>query len=105
MVQVWYMDTEETDQRLEHHRNPPAYLELEDLYKKTGVEYFKASETTTLNLCWPWFRAYLDYSLLQINADEYQSDNTLTELRAQRGYTYDDEARSMFPYWMTIEPI
>jgi len=38
-------------------------------------------------------RAYLDYSLLQINADEYQSDNTLTELRAQRGYTYDDEAR------------
>jgi len=50
MVQVWYMDTEETDQRLEHHRNPPAYLELEDLYKKTGVEYFKASETTTSNL-------------------------------------------------------
>ncbi|XP_017080223.1 1,2-dihydroxy-3-keto-5-methylthiopentene dioxygenase [Drosophila eugracilis] len=67
MVQVWYMDTEETDQRLEHHRNPPAYLELDDLYKKTGVEYFK------------------------INADNYQSDNTLTELRAQRGYTYDDE--------------
>ncbi|EDW40999.1 GM25222 [Drosophila sechellia] len=62
MVQVWYMDTEETDQRLEHHRNPPAYLELEDLYQKTGI-----------------------------NADEYQSDNTLTELRAKRGYTYDDE--------------
>lgn len=41
MVQVWYMDEEKTDQRLEHHRNPPEYLTLEDLFKKTGVEYFK----------------------------------------------------------------
>lgn len=49
MVKVWFMDNEETDQRLEHHRNPPAYLELADLYKKTGVEYFKASEITLLN--------------------------------------------------------
>ncbi|KAH8234719.1 hypothetical protein KR032_002297 [Drosophila birchii] len=74
MVKIWFMDNEETDQRLEHHRNPPSYLELADLYKKTGVEYFKASGI--------------------INADAYQSDETLTELRAKRGYTYDDEARS-----------
>ncbi|KAH8296639.1 hypothetical protein KR054_009177 [Drosophila jambulina] len=71
MVKVWFMDNEETDQRLEHHRNPPSYLELADLYKKTGVEYFKASGI--------------------INADSYQTDETLTELRAKRGYTYDDE--------------
>ncbi|KAH8305267.1 hypothetical protein KR018_009327 [Drosophila ironensis] len=62
MVKVWFMDNEETDQRLEHHRNPPQYLDLADLYKKTGI-----------------------------NADEYQSDKTLSELRAKRGYTYDDE--------------
>ncbi|EDV40636.1 uncharacterized protein Dana_GF10605 [Drosophila ananassae] len=67
MVKIWFMDNEETDQRLEHHRNPPQYLELADLYRKTGVEYFK------------------------INADEYQSDKILSELRAKRGYTYDDE--------------
>lgn len=43
MVQAWYMDEEKTDQRLEHHKNPPEYISLEDLYKKTGVEYFKVS--------------------------------------------------------------
>ncbi|XP_017018377.1 acireductone dioxygenase isoform X2 [Drosophila kikkawai] len=67
MVKIWFMDNEQTDQRLEHHRSPPEYLELADLYKKTGVEYFK------------------------INADAYQSDEVLTQLRAKRGYTYDDE--------------
>lgn len=41
MVQVWYMDSDESDQRLEHKREPVTYLDLETLYKKTGVEYFK----------------------------------------------------------------
>lgn len=41
MVQAWFMDNETSDQRLEHHRNPPEFISLEDLYKKTGVEYFK----------------------------------------------------------------
>lgn len=42
MVQVWFMDDDvEGDQRLEHKRSPPAYMELKDLYKKTGVEYIK----------------------------------------------------------------
>ncbi|XP_033242967.1 1,2-dihydroxy-3-keto-5-methylthiopentene dioxygenase-like [Drosophila miranda] len=68
MVKVWFMDDEQaTDQRLEHHRSPPDYLELPELYQKTGVEYFK------------------------INADDYQNDAILGELRAKRGYTYDDE--------------
>lgn len=35
------MDTDTSDQRLEHHRNPPEFVSLEDLFKKTGVEYFK----------------------------------------------------------------
>lgn len=43
MVQAWFMDEEKTDQRLEHHRNPPQYISLEDLFQKTGVEYFKVS--------------------------------------------------------------
>lgn len=41
MVRAWYMDDEPTDQRLEHHRNPPEFLTLEELHKITGVEYFK----------------------------------------------------------------
>ncbi|XP_067613545.1 acireductone dioxygenase isoform X5 [Eurosta solidaginis] len=40
MVKVWYMDKEDNDQRLEHHIKPPHYISLEELYKKTGVEYF-----------------------------------------------------------------
>lgn len=41
MVRAWFMDTETTDQRLEHQRNPPEFVTLGDLYAKTGVEYFK----------------------------------------------------------------
>lgn len=43
MVKAWYMDSDLSDQRLEHHRNPPEFVSLEDLYKKTGVEYFSVS--------------------------------------------------------------
>lgn len=48
MVRAWYMDDEPTDQRLEHQRNPPQFLTLEELFKITGVEYFKV--TTLLSV-------------------------------------------------------
>lgn len=41
MVRAWYMDSEENDQRLEHHRNPPQFISVDDLFKKTGVEHFQ----------------------------------------------------------------
>ena len=42
MVKAWYFDNDETvDYREPHQQNPPVYLSLEDLYEKTGVEYFK----------------------------------------------------------------
>lgn len=50
MVKAWYMDKEETDQRLEHHRNPPEFISLDDLYMKTGVEYFTVSFIVLLQL-------------------------------------------------------
>lgn len=43
MVKAWYMDNEETDQRLEHHRHPPEFLSLDELFRITGVEYFEVS--------------------------------------------------------------
>ncbi|XP_050593696.1 acireductone dioxygenase isoform X1 [Bombus affinis] len=67
MVRAWYMDNSDADQRLEHHKQLPEYISLEDLFKKTGVEYFK-----------------IDYK-------NYQNDNTLTVLKTERGYTYEDE--------------
>ncbi|XP_031842797.1 acireductone dioxygenase 1 isoform X2 [Nomia melanderi] len=67
MVRVWYMDNSDDDQRLQHHKVPPQFLSLEDLFVKTGVEYFK------------------------INHEAYKNDNILTELKRKRGYTYEDE--------------
>ncbi|XP_076678064.1 acireductone dioxygenase 1 [Andrena cerasifolii] len=67
MVRAWYMDNSDADQRLEHYKEPPEFLSLLDLYKITGVEYFK-----------------VDYK-------DYKDDSTLTELRETRGYSYEDE--------------
>lgn len=41
MVRAWYMDDDPSDQRNEHHRNPPAFIDIDDLKKVSGVEYFK----------------------------------------------------------------
>ena len=67
MVRAWYMDNTDADQRLEHHREPPEYISLENLFKRTGVEYFK------------------------IDHKNYEYDGTLTKLKKERGYTYEDE--------------
>ncbi|XP_076241465.1 acireductone dioxygenase 1 [Calliopsis andreniformis] len=67
MVCAWYMDNSDFDQRLEHHKEPPEFLSLEELYKRTGVEHF------------------------QIDYKNYKTDATLNDLRKQRGYTYEDE--------------
>ncbi|KAJ0182279.1 hypothetical protein K1T71_001648 [Dendrolimus kikuchii] len=67
MVQAWYMDNDTADQRLEHHKNPPEYISLDDLYKKTGVEYFK------------------------LNMDTYLTDGVLDKIKKERGYSYEDE--------------
>uniref|UniRef100_A0A1A9ZF26 Acireductone dioxygenase n=1 Tax=Glossina pallidipes TaxID=7398 RepID=A0A1A9ZF26_GLOPL len=67
MVEAWFMDDETSDQRLQHHCDPPEYINMNELFKKTGVEYF------------------------QINADNYENDNVLQELRKKRNYSYEDE--------------
>ncbi|XP_038220841.1 1,2-dihydroxy-3-keto-5-methylthiopentene dioxygenase [Zerene cesonia] len=68
MVKVWYMDDDtQSDQRLEHHRNPPEYISVNDLLKKTGVEYFK------------------------LNVETFATDGVLDKLKKERGYTYEDE--------------
>lgn len=41
MVRMWFMDDLDEDQRLEHHINPPRFLDLSTLQQRTGVEYFK----------------------------------------------------------------
>lgn len=89
MVQVWFMDDDVVgDQRLEHKRSPPTYMELKELYNKTGVEYFKVIATLTkVELISPTHFV----SFAQIDADDYPNDKLLNELRSTRGYTYEDE--------------
>ena len=41
MVRAWYMDDSSDDQRLEHHLVPPKWIELDKLFKETGVLYWK----------------------------------------------------------------
>lgn len=41
MVSAWYMDNSDEDQRLEHQRNPPQPISLEEVQKSTGVLYWK----------------------------------------------------------------
>ncbi|KAF4523557.1 hypothetical protein B566_EDAN012005 [Ephemera danica] len=67
MVEAWFMDTSDEDQRLSHKTNPPQMLGPEELFKTTGVEYFK------------------------INIDEGLNDAVLSKLREERGYSYEDE--------------
>lgn len=42
------MDDSDKDQRLEHHLDPEEYINMEDLFKSTGVEYFKVFSTLLL---------------------------------------------------------
>ncbi|XP_050312746.1 acireductone dioxygenase [Anthonomus grandis grandis] len=78
MVQAWYMDNGDYDQREEHHRNPPEYVTLDDLFQKTGVEYFK------------------------LNVATMDTDGVLEKIKRDRGYTYEDEV--LIPPADPVEP-
>lgn len=39
MVQAWYKSNDNTDQKLEHHKNPPKYVSADELFETAGVEY------------------------------------------------------------------
>ncbi|XP_076437530.1 acireductone dioxygenase-like [Babylonia areolata] len=73
MVQAWYMDTSDPskDQREDHKFNPDKPVTLEELRKKTGVEYFEVP-------------------LLKGSGDDYEENPILAKIREDRGYTYQD---------------
>ncbi|RZF38200.1 hypothetical protein LSTR_LSTR005561 [Laodelphax striatellus] len=67
MVQVWYMDDSDSDQREEHHRQPPEFIDLDTLFNISGVEYFK------------------------INGKDLSNDDLLNKIKRERNYNYEDE--------------
>jgi len=66
MVRAWFMDDSAEDQRLEHHRNPPEFLDLYQLKATTGVLYWK------------------------LNPETFETDGVLDKIRKERGYSYMD---------------
>ncbi|CAO1401729.1 unnamed protein product [Diamesa serratosioi] len=68
MVRAWFMDDDTvSDQRLDHHKCPQEFVDVSELYKLSGVEYFK------------------------FDPINYEKDVELTRIRKQRGYSYEDE--------------
>ncbi|KAL6983488.1 homogentisate 1,2-dioxygenase [Sarracenia purpurea var. burkii] len=63
VIQAWYMDDSDEDQRLPHHRNPEEYVSLDQL-AELGV------------LSW------------RLEADNYETDDKLKEIREARRYSY-----------------
>jgi 1,2-dihydroxy-3-keto-5-methylthiopentene dioxygenase len=64
-IEAWYMDDSSEDQRLEHRQSPNVPVSLKEL-DALGV------------LHW------------HMDADHYESDSELAELRKERGYDYND---------------
>ncbi|XP_015609861.1 1,2-dihydroxy-3-keto-5-methylthiopentene dioxygenase isoform X2 [Cephus cinctus] len=50
MVRAWYMDDSDADQRLEHHKEPPEFVTLSELFDVSGTEYFKLKNFFTEHL-------------------------------------------------------
>ncbi|KAF8369493.1 hypothetical protein HHK36_012698 [Tetracentron sinense] len=63
VIQAWYMDEGEEDQRLPHHRDPKEFVSLDQL-AELGV------------LSW------------RLDADNYETDEELKKIREARGYSY-----------------
>ncbi|XP_052190114.1 acireductone dioxygenase 2-like isoform X5 [Diospyros lotus] len=66
IIQAWYMDDSNEDQRLPHHRNPEEYVTLDQLAVELGV------------LSW------------RLDADNYETDEELKKILQARGYSYMD---------------
>ncbi|KAL6194921.1 hypothetical protein ACLB2K_035996 [Fragaria x ananassa] len=65
VIQAWYMDDSDEDQRLPHHREPKEFVSLDQL-AELGV------------LSW------------RLDADNYETDEELKKIREDRGYSYMD---------------
>ncbi|KAM0988642.1 hypothetical protein FF1_012662 [Malus domestica] len=65
VIQAWYMDDGDEDQRLPHHKEPKEFVSLDQL-AELGV------------LSW------------HLDADNYETDEELKKIREERGYSYMD---------------
>jgi len=68
MVKAWYINTsrDDIDKQSELHMDPPEFIEIKELPKKTGVLYWK------------------------INVDHLKEEGLFDKIRLERGYNYED---------------
>ena len=65
VIQAWYMDDSDEDQRLPHHREPKQFVSIDRL-AELGI--------------FSW----------RLNSDGYENDEALKKIREARGYNYMD---------------
>ncbi|CAA6658506.1 unnamed protein product [Spirodela intermedia] len=65
VLEAWYMDDSEEDQRLPHHREPKEFVSFDKLLELGVVSW-------------------------RLNADAYETDENLRKIREARGYSYMD---------------
>ncbi|KAK2980648.1 hypothetical protein RJ640_011456 [Escallonia rubra] len=93
VIQAWYMDDSDEDQRLPHHRDPKEFVSLDKL---AGMDFFKnlkAIKLLNLSTCINEHFGYLaELGVLswRLDADNYETDEELKKIRESRGYSYMD---------------
>ncbi|KAG6432285.1 hypothetical protein SASPL_103860 [Salvia splendens] len=75
VIQAWYMDDSDADQRLPHHRDPQEFVSFEKL---------DASKIVSLSF------SELGVLSWRLDADNYETDPKLKKIREDRGYSYMD---------------
>ncbi|KAG6432135.1 hypothetical protein SASPL_103709 [Salvia splendens] len=106
VIQAWYMDDSDADQRLPHHRDPQEFVSFEKLDGLIATMYGKnivsqsSSKTMPSNLPYLAYRVAskivaLSFSELgvlswRLDADNYETDPKLKKIREDRGYSYMD---------------
>ncbi|RDX60146.1 1,2-dihydroxy-3-keto-5-methylthiopentene dioxygenase 2, partial [Mucuna pruriens] len=73
VLEAWYMDDSDADQRLPHHKEPKQFVSLDKLAGKLLAAYVELGV-----LSW------------KLDADNHETDPELKKICEERGYTYKD---------------
>ncbi|KAJ6903526.1 1,2-dihydroxy-3-keto-5-methylthiopentene dioxygenase 2-like [Populus alba x Populus x berolinensis] len=96
VIQAWYMDDSDEDQRLPHHREPKEFVSLDQLagrnrlkLKLNGLIKLLKSVTCISFAIMPCL-AELGVLSWKLDADNHETDAELKKIREERGYSYVD---------------
>ncbi|XP_024005667.1 1,2-dihydroxy-3-keto-5-methylthiopentene dioxygenase 2 isoform X1 [Eutrema salsugineum] len=94
VIQAWYMDDSEEDQRLPHHKNPKEFISLDKLAGVFVYVFIVVSLCLSV-ICLLIFACIVSGAELgvlswRLDADNYETDEELKKIRESRGYSYMD---------------